>query len=246
MKYPNDFINKIICDDCFEVMKGMPDNSVDLVVTSPPYNKGYYDKHKPHKSDVWRQRNIIYGNFKDNLKPYEYINQQTMLLSELCRVLKPNGSIFYNHKVIIANHKAIFPEYVFNFNVRQIIIWSRKNTPQLAPIRFLPTTEYIYWITKKNIQPKFYNKNLIFDSEIWEFSAKPTKNHPAPFPIELPKNCILATTAKGDIVLDPYMGIGTTAIACKGLGRRYIGIEINLEYCEIARRRVNATPEPLF
>jgi modification methylase len=241
-----DYINKIICGDWNEHLSNIPDSSIDLIITSPPYNKGYYDKHKPHKSDVWRQRNVIYGDFKDNLKPEIYIKQQKELLFELCRIIKPKGSIFYNHKVVIANHKAIFPEYVFRFNVRQIIIWNRKSTPQLAPIRFLPTTEYIFWITKTNTQPKFQRQNLYYTKEVWDLPVKPNSNHPAPFPIELPKNCILATTDKNDIVLDPYMGIGTTAVACKELGRKYIGIEISPEYCELSRRRVNATPESLF
>ena len=239
-------VNKIIQGDTLSVLKTLPSESVNCVVTSPPYNKGFYDKHTPSKHDVWQQRNVIYGDFKDNLPPEKYIKQQIEVLKELTRIIKKNGSIFYNHKVVIVNHKAIFPEYVFKYNVRQIIIWNRKSSPQLAPIRFYPTTEYIFWITKTNIQPKFKRKNLIYTKEIWDLPIRPDKNHPAPFPVELPKNCILATTDENDIVLDPYMGIGNTAIACKELGRKYIGIEISPEYCEIAKRRINSIPETLF
>ena len=226
--------------DCLEVMKTLPDNSVDAVITSPPYNKGFYDKHKPHKSDVWSRRNIKYGEYNDNRDPEEYIKWQTNCLIEMTRIIKETGSIFYNVKPVIANHRLIFPTYIFNFNVRQQIIWNRKSTPQLAPIRFLPTTEIIYWITKRNIQPKFYRKGLLFDKEVWEFSSKPMKEHPAPFPIELPTNCILSTTDEGDIVLDPFAGSGTTSVACKKLGREFIGIELNPEYIEIAERRIAA------
>ena len=77
---------KIYNADCLEVMKDMPDKSVDLVVTSPPYNKGYYDKHKPPKTDIWKQRNICYGDFKDNLEPKEYIKQQTQVLKEATKI----------------------------------------------------------------------------------------------------------------------------------------------------------------
>ena len=245
--WEKDYINKIICGDCLEVIKGIPDESIDLVVTSPPYNKGYYVlQRKSYKGDTWKQRYIVYGDFKDNLKPQEYIKQQTQLLSELVRVIKPKGSIFYNHKAIVVKHQIIFPLYVFNFNVFQIIIWNRKSTPQIENVRFFPTTEYIFWITKINIQPKFKKDNLLYTKEIWNLPVRPNEYHPAPFPIELPINCILATTDKNDIVLDPYIGIGTTLIACKQLNRRFLGIEINPEYCKIAEKRLKSIPESLF
>jgi len=238
--------NQIIQGDSLAILKTLPDESVNLVVTSPPYNKGFYGKHTPSKSDSWQQRNIEYGDFKDNLKPEEYINQQTEVLTELVRIIKKDGSIFYNHKLQVSNHKAIFPTYIFQFNLRQIIIWNRKSTPQLAPIRFLPITEYIFWITKTNIQPKFKRNNLYYTKDIWDLPVRANKDHPAPFPIELPKNCILSTTDENDIVLDPYMGIGTTAAACKELKRKYLGIELKQEYIDMAEKRINKIPETLF
>ena len=231
----------LINGDCLMEMKKIPDCSVDLVVTSPPYNKGFYDKHTPSKTDVWKQRNISYGAYKDNRMPEDYIKWQTDCIKEMVRIIKPNGSIFYNIKPVIANHRLVFPTYVFDFNIRQQIIWNRKSTPQLAPIRFFPTTEIIYWITKTNIQPKFQRKGLLFDKEVWELSPKPMKEHPAPFPIELPTNCIIATTNENDIVLDPFMGSGTTGVACKNLNRNFIGIEIDKGYFEIAKQRIENT-----
>lgn len=238
-------VNKIYTGDCLEILKGVESGSVDCVVTSPPYNKGYYDKHTPHPTDAWKQRNISYGDFKDNLEPKEYIRQQTELLKELVRVIKPTGSIFYNTKAVIANHALVYPTFVFDFNVRQQIIWDRGNTPQLAPIRFFPTTEYIFWITKEAVQPKFFRTGG-YDKEVWRINAKPMKEHPAPFPLELVNQCILSTTEENDLVLDPYIGSGTTAVACKMLGRNYIGIELNPEYVKIAEERLRGTTPPLF
>ena len=231
-------LNKIHNMDCLEGLREIKNDSINLIVTSPPYNKSFYDKHTPSKHDVWKQRNIKYESYNDNMLPEEYNEWQRQLLKEMVRVLTPDGSIFYNHKAFSVKHKLNFPLFVFEFNVRQVLIWDRKSTPQLAPIRFLPTTEYIFWITKTNTQPKFNNKNLIFSKEVWELTARPMPDHPAPFPLEIPTNCIIATTEETDIVLDPFMGSGTTAIACCDTNRNYIGFEISTEYCEIANKRM--------
>lgn len=228
-----------------KILPTIPDNSVDLVVTSPPYNKGFYDKHTPHPTDVWQQRNISYGDFRDNLEPQIYIKQQRDVLTELIRIIKPTGSIFYNTKSVIANHKLVYPTFVFDFNVRQQIIWDRGSTPQLAPIRFFPTTEYIFWITKLNVQPKYYRKGK-FDKEVWRINPKPMKEHPAPFPEELVFQCIISTTDENDLVLDPYSGSGTTGKVCKELKRNFIGIELNPEYLKTAQKRINQTMENLL
>ena len=235
----------IIQGECLEVLKGMNSESINCCVTSPPYNKGYYDKHKPHKSDVWQQRNIKYGDFADNLEPKEYIKQQENILKELVRIIKKNGSIFYNTKPVIANHRLVYPSFVFNFNVRQQIVWDRGSTQQLAPIRWFPTTEYIFWITKTNIQPKFYRTGK-HTKEVWRINPKPMKNHPAPFPLELVSQCIISTTDKGDKVLDPFCGSGTTGVACKELGMEFVGIELNPEYIEIANQRIANTHATLL
>jgi len=231
-------INRIYNMPCEEGLKLLADESVDLVVTSPPYNKGLYDKHTPHYTDVWKQRNIKYEDFSDNLPRNIYVRQQIDMLKECIRILKPQGSIFYNHKSIINNHKIIFPDYVFQFNIRQIIIWDRGSTPQLSPIRFLPTTEYLFWITKANTQPKFQRIGK-YDKEVWPITPKPYGGHPAPFPYELAEQCIISTTDKNDIVCDPYSGSGTTCLVAKEKGRQFIGFENNKNYYKISVDRLN-------
>lgn len=236
---------KLIQGDCLEKMKDIPDKSVDCIITSPPYNKHSANR-KCGKTDSWKRANIDYGDFKDDLPEEEYQEQQKSLMREMVRVLKPNGSIFYNHKVRIVKHRAIIPtEWLYEFNIRQVLIWDRTNTPQLAPIRWFPTTEYIYWITKGQVQPKFYKRSK-HQHEIIRIPPKPMKEHPAPFPEELVETLMLNTTDENDIVLDPYMGSGTTGKMAKLNNRNFIGIEIAEEYLKIAQDRINNTPEKLL
>ena len=230
-------MNQIIQGDAFTELKKLPSNSIDCVITSPPYNK-HSAKRKASKTDSWKKAAIDYGDFKDDLPEDVYQQQQYNIVKELIRIIKPKGSIFYNHKVRIKNHKTIIPtEWLKDFNIRQVLIWDRTNCMQLAPIRWFPTTEYIYWITKTNIQPKFYKRSK-HQLEIIRIPPKPVKNHPAPFPEELVETLMINTTDENDIVLDPYLGSGTTAFVAKKHNRNFIGIEISKEYCDIAKERV--------
>jgi len=230
--------NKIIQGDCLETLKNIPSESIDCVITSPPYNK-HSQNRKCRKEDTWARANIDYELFSDDLPEEEYQEQQKQILRELVRIIKPAGSIFYNHKVRVKNHKAIIPsEWLGEFNIRQVLIWDRGSSCQLAPIRWFPSTEYIYWITKTNIQPKFYKRSKN-QMEIIRIPPKPMKDHPAPFPEELVKTLMINTTDEGDIVLDPYFGSGTTGVVAKQLNRKYVGIELNPKYIEIANKRLS-------
>ncbi len=238
--------NTIIQGDILEALKTLPSESVDCIITSPPYNKSYYDKRKDGNGSVWKQRKISYGEFSDDMNPEDYDNWQRAILQELVRIIKPTGSIFYNHKSFSFEHSLVFPKFVFDFNVRQMIIWDRGSTPQINPIRFYPITEYIFWITKNKEQPYFDNSTISHKTEIWKINAKPLPDHPAPFPEELVANCILATTKEDDIVLDPFMGSGTTAVVATKLKRKWLGIEINPEYVKYANDRIKSISNPLF
>ena len=233
----NEYINKVINGDCIEVLKQLPENSVDLIVTSPPYNKHSANR-KCGSSDSWQKANINYDGFDDNLDESVYQAQQREVLRECLRVLKRTGSIFYNHKARIIKHATIFPhEWLGGFIVRQMVVWNRKATPMLEPIRFMPITEYIFWITKERTTPKFNGEAFSY-SEIWEIPAQKDNDHPAPFPIEIPLRAILSTTDKDDIVLDPYGGSGTTAVAAIRTNRNFILIEQSAGYCAIAEKRI--------
>lgn len=129
MIYPNDYINKIICANCLDIMQGIPDNSIDLVLTSPPYNKNGFRGGKIEQTKgCWIGSKIEYDNYEDNMPEEDYKNWQISILDECYRIIKSTGSIFYNHKIRRSNHKASHPfEWVMKSkcNFYQQITWDR-------------------------------------------------------------------------------------------------------------------------
>jgi modification methylase len=231
-------INKIYQMDCLEGLKQLDDNYVDLIVTSPPYNKQSRQQNN-YKSNSWCNGRIKYDVYDDNIPQEEYEEWQKLVLRECIRVLKPEGSIFYNHKQKIVQHKSFFPhKWLDEFNIRQMIVWNRKNSPILDPLRFLPTTEYIFWITKQRDTP-FFNPKAFNLSEVWTIVPKNNTEHPAPFPEELVKNCIFACGEKGKLLLDPFSGSGTALVVAKQNGMNFIGFELSENYCKMAEKRLS-------
>ena len=231
-------LNTIYNEDCLKTMSKIDDNFIDLIVTSPPYNKGYWSSNRNVNNGFkTKSRRIEYDNFNDNLKPEEYIKIQKKIIKECLRILKPTGSLFYNHQPIQKLHQEINPLYIYDFPVKQTIIWNRKNTPKIDKSYFFPIIEYIYWIQKtKTSRVKFNRKKALFNKCIWDISPDVKNKFPAPFPIEIPLNCILSCTNKNDIVYDPFIGSGTTALACVLKKRNYIGSEISKKYFEIVNQ----------
>lgn len=243
MIYPQDFINKIICGDVLDVMKQIPDASIDLVVTSPPYNlkNSTGNGMKDGRGGKWANAALQkgYTHHDDNMPHDKYVKWQRACLTEAMRVLKDDGAFFYNHKWRVQDGLLQDRnDIVTGFPVRQIIIWRRKGGINFNKGYFLPTYEVIYLIAK----PKFkLAEKANAYGDVWEFMQDMKNPHPAPFPIALIERIISSTNAQ--IVLDPFMGSGTTALAAKKLGRNYIGIEISPEYCKMAEDRINSTEE---
>ncbi len=233
-----DYINQIICGDCLEIMRQMPDQSIDLAVTSPPYNlkNSTGNGMKCGNGGKWSNAALINGYATyDDCMPYdEYCQWQKECLSEMYRLIKDDGAIFYNHKwrvqdgLIQDRH-----EILQDFPVRQIIIWRRKGGINFNPGYFLPTYEVIYLIPKKDF--KLAPKANAY-GDVWEFGQELKNSHPAPFPVALIDRIISSTSAQ--VILDPFMGSGTTAVVAQALGRNYIGIDISEEYCEMANKRI--------
>jgi modification methylase len=224
--------NKIYNEDCLVTMKKIPDNFIDLIVTSPPYNKGFWSKNRNLNNGFkTKSRRIDYGEFNDCLTPENYENNQIEVIKECIRILKPSGSLFYNHIDILNNHQTIHPKWVYNFPLKQIIIWNRKNTPKLDKSYFFPINEYVFWIQKDvKSRVNFNRHKSLFNKSIWDINPDKNNKFAAPFPIEIPKNCILSCTKENDIIYDPYSGSGTTLLAAKQLNRQFIGSEISNEY----------------
>lgn len=235
------YIDRIICGDCLDVMKKLPSESIDLVITSPPYNlkNSTGNGMKNGRGGKWANAALINGyvTYDDNMPYEEYVAWQRKCLAEMMRLIKPNGAIFYNHKWrvqggLIQDRREI----ISDFPVRQIIIWKRKGGINFNAGYFLPTYEVIYMICK----PEFkLSKGANSYGDIWEFMQEQKNGHPAPFPVALINRIISSTNAQ--IILDPFMGSGTTAVAAKQLGRHYIGIEIASEYCRMAEDRIAGT-----
>lgn len=226
----------LINGDSLTELKKIESNSIDLVVTSPPYNKNYWTRNKEQGS--WK-RVIHYDVFNDSLDPQEYIQQQKKVLNELVRIIKPSGSIFYNHMDILHKNNTIHPSYVYDYNVKQIIVWDRGNTPKLSNRYFLPTTEWIFWI-KKNWDPNpYFDKSKCeHKKNIWRINKEKNQSHPAPFPEELVENIIKSCCPENGIVLDCYNGSGTTGVVALRNNMSYIGIDISEQYIQMTKDRL--------
>ena len=233
-------LNNIYNVDSYEAVKDIPDNSIDLIVTSPPYNKGFYANKNAKQSKVWNTlngRKIAYDSFSDDMFPEDYEEWQKAVISECIRILKQSGSLFYNHKDIIYKGLIVPPKWVYDFKVRQQIIWDRQSSCMIDPHYFMPANEWIYWIVKDEKKVFFDKEKSSFRTNIWRMNVD--KNpHPAPFPYIMAANIINCCSKEGDIVYDPFMGSGTTALASIKLGRHYIGSEISEKYVQMANEKI--------
>ena len=221
--------------DCLTELKKIDSNIVDLVCTSPPYNKNYWLRNRHQKG----KRIINYDEYNDNLDPQEYIKQQKEVLDELVRIIKPTGSIFYNHIDILHKHNTIHPSYVYDYNVKQVIVWDRGNTPKLDKSYFLPTTEWIFWIKKSWDSIPYFNKSLATHKKnIWRINKEKNNPHPAPFPEELIDNIVKSCCPENGLILDCYNGSGTTAVVAQKNNMEYIGIDISEQYIQMTKDRL--------
>ena len=201
-------IDKIYNEDCLITLSRLEDNSIDLIITSPPYNKNAHAS-ASGGGDVWqnlRGRQIPYDVYNDNMPQEEYEQWQRNIIRECVRVLKPNGSLFYNHKDIIVDGLIIPPKWVYDFKIHQQIIWKRNGTPALDPHYFYPITEYLYWIVKDEKKVFFDRSKAAFKNNVWEISFETNTNHPAPFPKNLVGNIILSCSQEGGGNLRPLYG----------------------------------------
>lgn len=224
-------------EDCMDTMRDMKTGSINLIVTSPPYNLRNSAGHGFNKEGVWGKSVIKDGYEKhdDNMPHGQYVEWQRECISEMMRVLSDDGAIFYNHKWRVqAGLLQDRADIVKGFPVRQIIIWHRAGGYNWNDSFYLPTYEVIYLITK----PAFRlvdGANKFTD--VWDIPQEIGTKHPAPFPFEVARRCIISTNAK--IIYDPFMGSGTVAVAAKALGREWLGSEISKSYCEMTRERVS-------
>lgn len=264
-------IDTIIQGDCLEVMRDMPDESIDLVVTSPPYdNLRTYDDMCEWNFDIFKS-----------------------IATELYRLIKIGGVIVWvvgdatiNGSETGTSFKQALYFKDIGFNLHDTMIYKKNSLTFPDDTRYYQSFEYMFIFSKD--KPKTFNpikdrankwagtkltgtsrqkdgslkpfqhkgkdyKDFGVRFNIWEYnvglncsSTNPIAHqHPAIFPEKLAKDQILSWSNEYDLILDPFMGSGTTAIACIETNRHYIGIEINPDYCEIANKRISNNKEQL-
>jgi site-specific DNA-methyltransferase (adenine-specific) len=231
----------IINQDCINWMNTQQDDSIDTIIFSPPYNKKGLRNNVRTSTTLWAKANIDYATYNDSMPEDEYQQWQINIMNECYRIIKPTGSIFYQHKIRSWNRKSSHPiEWLSKCSAQfyQEIVWHRKNTMAMDEHYLFNTTERIYWFCKD--KPKVYKHQLQkeYKSDVWVIPPAKQQGHPAPFPQQLVENCLLLTTEANDIVYDPFLGSGTTLIVCNNLNRKGIGTEIDEGYINLAKQRL--------
>ncbi len=245
IRFPDDFIDMIVCGDCIKLMSKIPENSIDLVITSPPYNLG-----------------IDYGIYKDNMEWNDYFQSCRKWIKEIFRILKKDGRFCLNHYLSLGkSNNRQSPLMDLNWIAKEIgfkhhglAVWTDKtlskrtawgswlsaSAPYInSPYEGILLLYKYFWKKQKSGESTIKsNEFMEYCSGIWNMQPDIKRLTPASFPLELPLRCIKLLSFENDIVLDPFMGSGTTAVACKQLKRNFIGFEINPDYCKIARNRV--------
>ncbi len=234
-----DYQNKIFCGDALTILKSLPDEIIDVGITSPPYNKGENKK-------GWLVANVKYKGASDKLPEDLYQKNQVEVLDEIFRITKSGGSFFYNHKIRWERGRLLHPMDWLRktkWIIRQEIIWDRMIAANIRGWRFWQVEERIYWLYKPKdnhyIGEELKPKHALLTS-IWRFPPERENPHPAPFPLALPVRCIFSVMdeKKGGLVIDPYCGSGTTLVAAKILGHNFIGIDISKEYVDFSEKRL--------
>lgn len=249
-KIPNQLLNTIICDSS-EQMIDLPDNSVHLMITSPPYN--------------------VTKEYDSDLTLKDYLELLHKVWSETYRVLVPGGRACINianlgRKPYIPMHGFVIDSMLeLGFLMRGEIIWNKASSasPSTAWGSWLSAAnpvlrdihEYILIFSKEGFSLERNNKKstiekkefLEYTKSVWNFNAVSAKKigHPAPFPEELPNRLIKLYSFQNDIILDPFVGSGTTCISALKNQRRYIGYDVDEKYVKLANKRISAIKDQL-
>jgi len=226
--------------DCLDIMAALPDESVDIVVTSPPYNMGLVPggngrgMYRPGASNKAGRFRDGYGAHDDAMDQDDYDAWQRQVLAECWRIARK--AVFYNHRPRVEHGILRDPlGNDFGIPLRQRIIWNRGTGIDVNLRAFCTRAEYIYLFAK----PAFSLVNHAASGmgDVWDLGIEyGIKDHPAPFPVSLPSRCIEATGAAS--VLDPFSGSGTTLRAAADYGIHGIGIELEERFCAMSIARL--------
>lgn len=248
MKNP---VNVIYNESCLETLSKLKDDGVDLVITSPPYNMNLRIRNGKYCSrQVVKEFSTKYINFDDNLPIEEYNEFHTKVLKELLRV---SGLVFYNVQIVTGSKRSVFKmigdmaDYL-----KDIIVWDKVHGQPAMQEQVLNRRSELILVFEKDypISRKFKNATFARGTldDVWQIKREKNKvkGHGAVFPSELVYKILSNFSKENDIVYDPFMGTGTTAVVAKKLKRNYIGSEINKSYIDISKDRLISTQEELI
>lgn len=241
-----DYRNKnvwLMQGNCLERMKEIPDNSVDCVITSPPYNMNLRIRNGKYCSrQIIKELSTKYQNFADNLPMEEYFRFHRDTLHQMLRV---SNLVFYNVQFLTGNKRALFKLMgEFADTLKEIIIWDKRVAQPAMQSKVLNSQfEVILVFDRTNAISRLFDQAQ-FDrgtlSNVWSIprAKKMYKTHGAVFPLELVNTVLKNFTLQGATILDPFLGTGTTGAASVTSARNFIGIEIDSEYFNLAKQRI--------
>lgn len=237
MNYLESFTNQIVCGNNLQVMALLPSNVIDVIITSPPYNLG-------NNHHTGNNRHTPYN---DDMPEEEYQYWQAEVLADCYRLLKPGGSLFYNHKNRIKNGRMITPyDWLWNteFVLKQELVWVN-GSQNFDKVRFYPISERVYWLSK-GVETHFHNNinhHDIFTGSEWPpVGVKVFKTRA--FPLQMVMD-LLACFSDRLLVFDPFGGVGSVALGAKKTGNDFISVDISAEYCAMAEERLAKDAEQL-
>jgi site-specific DNA-methyltransferase (adenine-specific)/modification methylase len=244
-------LNKVYNESCLETLKKMKDGSVDAVITSPPYNMNLRIRNGKYCSrQIVKELSTKYSNFDDNLPIDEYYELHLNILKELLRV---SDMVFYNIQIVTGSKRAIFKIIgELSDYLKDIVIWDKGHgQPAMAERVMNRRTELILIFDKNNAISRQFDKcnfkrGTLDDLWLIKRGKKVSSEHGAVFPEELVSTILDNFTNEGDVIYDPFMGTGSTAVVCKKLNRKYIGSEISKEYLKVINERLKGVTETLF
>ena len=245
-----DLVNRIFNESCLDTMKRIPDNFVDVVITSPPYNMNLRIRNGEYCSrQIVKEISTKYEDFPDNLPIDDYYKFHSEVLKELLRI---SNLVFYNVQIVTGSKRAIFKMIgEFSENLKDIIIWDKRyGQPAIGEQVLNRRSELILVFEKdypisRQFRSAVFKRGTLDDVWVIDRERKNVEGHGATFPEKLISTILENFSKKKDIIYDPFIGTGTTAVVSKKLGRNFIGSEISKKYYKECNKRLKEA-ESLF